>query len=109
MKDPRLAALLSALFTGLGQIYNGQPVKGIFFSVIQLVNFSLIPLGVGLVTTLVFWAYAIYDAYRVADVMVPADGTPSAEGAGKGSAVRSPKAKGKGSAVRSRKAKETGE
>ncbi len=71
MKDPKLAALLSAVFTGLGQIYNGQRVKGIAFSVIQLVFFSLIPLGAGMVLAPVFWAFAVYDAYRVADVMLP--------------------------------------
>lgn len=71
MKNPKLAALLSAVFTGLGQIYNGQRVKGIFFSLVQLVNFSLIPLGIGMVTAPVFWAFAVYDAYRTADVMLP--------------------------------------
>ncbi len=71
MKDPRLAALLSAVFTGLGQIYNGQRVKGIAFSVLQLVFFSLIPLGAGMVLAPAFWAFAVYDAYRVADVMLP--------------------------------------
>ncbi len=69
MKDPRLAAALSAVFTGLGQIYNGQLVKGMLFAVVQLVNVSVIPLGVGLVTAPLFWGYAVYDAYRVAAIM----------------------------------------
>ncbi len=80
MKDPRLAALLSAVFTGLGQIYNGQRVKGIAFSVIQLVFFSLIPLGIGMALAPAFWIFAVYDAYRVADVKLPVTRTgPKAE------------------------------
>jgi TM2 domain-containing membrane protein YozV len=83
MKDPRLAAALSAVFTGLGQMYNGQTLKGMLFSVIQLVNVSLIPLGVGLVTAPVFWAYAVYDAYRVADMILPESAPKEATPAGR--------------------------
>lgn len=87
MKDPRLAALLSLLFTGLGQMYNGQILKGMLFSVVQFINFSLlIPLEIGLATTPIFWLYAVYDAYRVADLMLPEDeedeGGPPAGSAG---------------------------
>ena len=74
MKDPRLAAFLSLLFPGLGQMYNGQKLKGALFSVIQFVNVSLIPLQIGIATTPVFWLYAIYDAYKVADLMLPEEG-----------------------------------
>lgn len=74
MKNPRLAAFLSLLFTGMGQMYNGQMLKGMLFSVVQLVNVALIPLDIGLATAPIFWLYAIYDAYRVADIMVPRDG-----------------------------------
>ena len=74
MKDPRLAALLSLLFTGLGQMYNGQILKGLLFSLVQFINVSLIQLQIGLATTPIFWLYAVYDAYRVADMMMPEDG-----------------------------------
>ncbi len=91
MKNPRMAALLSLLFTGLGQMYNGQVLKGLLFSIVQFISVSLIPLDIGLATTPIFWLYAIYDAYRVADMMLPEDeedegGPPpgSAESAGGG-------------------------
>ena len=54
-------------------MYNGQKLKGALFAVIQFVNVTLIPLGIGMVTTPVFWLYAVYDAYKVADVMLPED------------------------------------
>lgn len=73
MKNPRLAALLSLLFTGLGQMYNGQMLKGALFSIVQFLNIALIPLDIGLATAPIFWLYAIYDAYRVADLMLPED------------------------------------
>ena len=37
MKNPRLAAYLSLLFPGMGQMYNGQMLKGMLFSLLQLV------------------------------------------------------------------------
>lgn len=36
MKNPGIAAVLSFLITGLGQIYNGQIGKGIGFVVVYL-------------------------------------------------------------------------
>ena len=73
LKDPRLAALLSLLFTGLGQMYNGQMLKGALFAVIQFVNVLLIPLQIGMALTPIFWLYAAYDAFRTADLMMPKD------------------------------------
>jgi TM2 domain-containing membrane protein YozV len=73
VKNPRLAALLSLLFTGMGQMYNGQMRKGALFSIIQLVNFSLIPVGIGVATVPIFALYAAFDAFRVADLMFPRD------------------------------------
>lgn len=80
MKDPRLAALLSLLFTGMGQMYNGQMLKGALFSIIQLINISMIPLGVGIATAPIFALYAAYDAFRVADLMLPRDEKPADSG-----------------------------
>jgi len=56
-RDPFLAALLSFLLPGGGQMYNEQVVKG---EVILLTSFLLIP-----------WAYGIVDAYRTASRMAP--------------------------------------
>ncbi len=41
MRNPVLAAILSLIVAGLGQIYNGQIGKGVIFIVIQLVNGAL--------------------------------------------------------------------
>jgi TM2 domain-containing membrane protein YozV len=80
LKNPRLAALLSFLFPGLGQMYNGQKLRGALFSVVNLINMSLIALEIGIVMTPVFWLYAVYDAYRVADMMLPEAGESASPG-----------------------------
>lgn len=41
MRSPILAAILSLILSGLGQIYNGQITKGVIFIVIQLINAAL--------------------------------------------------------------------
>lgn len=84
MKNPRLAALLSLLFPGLGQMYNGHKLRGALFAVINFVNVTLIPLGIGMVTTPVFWLYAVYDAYRVADLMLPEERESASPGQHRG-------------------------
>lgn len=65
--NPFVAAVLSAVFPGLGQIYNRELEKGIAIivasflaalSALVLIGFLLFPL---------VWLYAIYDAYTVAD------------------------------------------
>lgn len=58
-KDPGIALLLSFLFPGLGQIYNGDVGKGIGF----MIGFwILIWVGIGLI----FWVWGMIDAYQVA-------------------------------------------
>ncbi len=58
-KDPGIALLLSFLFPGLGQIYNGDVGKGIGF----MIGFwLLIWIGLGLI----FWIWGMIDAYQVA-------------------------------------------
>lgn len=84
MKNPRLAAFLSLLFPGMGQMYNGQMLKGMLFSLLQLVSISLIPLKIGLATTPIIWLYVIYDAYRVADMMMPEHGQQAPPGSQNG-------------------------
>ena len=41
MRNPILAAVLSVIVAGLGQIYNGQIGKGIVFIILQLINTAL--------------------------------------------------------------------
>jgi TM2 domain-containing membrane protein YozV len=65
--NPFVAAVLSAVFPGLGQLYNRELEKGLLviaasfiagLSALILVGFVLFPL---------VWLYAVWDAYRVAD------------------------------------------
>lgn len=64
---PRLALLLSLLWPGLGQVYNGQVRKGILlmlFYVMSLLLISASPMG--FVTTALLLVYGVPNAYRVA-------------------------------------------
>lgn len=65
--NPFVAAVLSAVFPGLGQLYNRELEKALLvivgsflaaFSALVLVGFVLFPL---------VWLYAVWDAYRVAE------------------------------------------
>ncbi len=47
MRNPILAAILSLIVAGLGQIYNGQIGKGVIFIVIQLINGALTAVLIG--------------------------------------------------------------
>ncbi|MDR2943577.1 MAG: zinc-ribbon domain-containing protein [Methanosarcinales archaeon] len=69
-KDPFIAAILSFIFPGLGQIYNGAFKKGLFIQIAYITAwiaaavffiFALIPVAV-----LIF---AVYDAHTDADKM----------------------------------------
>lgn len=62
-KNEGVAAVLSFLFTGLGQIYNGQIGKGLIFVLIGIMLFITIFFLIGLVLYPIFWIYNIYDAY----------------------------------------------
>ena len=47
MRNPILAAILSLIVAGLGQIYNGQIGKGVIFIIIQLINGVLTAVLIG--------------------------------------------------------------
>jgi len=66
-KSPGIAAVLSFIFIGLGQIYNGEIGKGIAFLVIGVVFVFLMFVLIGLVLYPLFWIYNIYDAYKTAE------------------------------------------
>jgi len=69
MKNAGMAAILSFFWTGLGQIYNGQILKGLIFMLIQTINYhTLGPLSFGL-SILLFRIYGIVDAYLTAERM----------------------------------------
>jgi hypothetical protein len=92
VKNPGLAAVLSFVFSGLGQLYNGQIIKGlaiIFISTLNMLIFmagsiliafwilnkvvlpgqlvwGLVLFCIGLVFICILGIYSIFDAYRIA-------------------------------------------
>jgi TM2 domain-containing membrane protein YozV len=66
IKNPGLAALLSFIWTGPGQIYNGQVGKGFGLMILDIVNFFLIFIGIGIITGLIIRIYSVFDAYTTA-------------------------------------------
>ncbi|NHM26936.1 hypothetical protein G7K71_08060 [Desulfofundulus sp. TPOSR] len=67
MKNPGLAAVLSFLVCGLGQIYNGQIGKGIGLFVAAGISGLLCTVVIGFILLPVVWLYGIYDAYKTAE------------------------------------------
>lgn len=64
LKNSSIAGFCSSFIPGLGQVYNGETVKG-------FVLFSLALLGLCLLLLpgFIVWLYAMYDAYSVAGKM----------------------------------------
>jgi TM2 domain-containing membrane protein YozV len=67
MKSAGLAAVLSFFISGLGQIYNGQILKGLVIIVVQLINGALTTILIGWIPLAIVWVWAIVDAYREAE------------------------------------------
>ncbi|WP_082706376.1 zinc ribbon domain-containing protein [Methanobrevibacter sp. YE315] len=65
-KVPILAAALSFIFPGLGQLYNNQNHKGIILIIANVISLILIFIGIGFIFMLIIWVYAIYDAFMSA-------------------------------------------
>ena len=66
MRNPTLAAILSLIVAGLGQIYNGQVGKGVIFMVIQLINGALTAVLIGWILLPIVGLLAMIDAYMTA-------------------------------------------
>jgi len=66
-KNPGLAAVLSFFWMGLGQIYNGQVAKGIFFIICYVISWILMLVVIGFITTPILFIWGIVDAYRSAE------------------------------------------
>lgn len=61
VKNPVLALIASFIICGVGQMYNGQILKGVILLVVMIIIYALAGL-VALIVTL----YAMYDAYTTA-------------------------------------------
>ena len=68
-KSPVLAAILSLIIIGLGQIYLGLTKKGILLFVGAIISGFLMLIYIGWITWLLIFAYSIYDAYNSAQKM----------------------------------------
>jgi TM2 domain-containing membrane protein YozV len=67
---PWLAATLS-LICGLGQLYNGQLVKGVVLLICGIATVAAWPFLLGKMLALILWLYAVSDAYLVARRTLP--------------------------------------
>ena len=67
IKNSGMAAVLSFIWTGLGQIYNGQIGKGVMLALVQFVFVMMSFVLIGLPFFLVLWVWGIYDAYQQAE------------------------------------------
>jgi TM2 domain-containing membrane protein YozV len=61
-KNPGVATVLSFLFMGLGQFYNGQIGKGILFLILYGISIALMTVVIGFVTTPILWIWGMVDA-----------------------------------------------
>lgn len=81
--NPFVAAVLSVVFPGLGQLYNRELQKGLAVMVASVVALVSVVVGVGIVLYPAVWLYALWDAYKVADRQAAeaddAEGTTDAE------------------------------
>lgn len=69
MRNPGIAAVLSFFWTGVGQIYNGQILKGLILIGVQVINGLLMFLLIGFITYPIVWIWGMYDAYKTAERM----------------------------------------
>ncbi len=66
-KSPGLALVLSLIWCGIGQIYNGQTIKGIILLIVYAVFVGLSALFVGIPFAFALWIYGMVDALRTAE------------------------------------------
>jgi TM2 domain-containing membrane protein YozV len=67
-KEPGIAAILSFFWAGLGQIYNGQLLKGIGFIILYAFSVLLCFILIGFIILPIVWIIGIWDAYRTAQL-----------------------------------------
>lgn len=67
MKNPGVAAILSFVWCGAGQIYNGQIGKGLLMLFSYGLSILLMFVLIGFITTPILWIWGIYDGYKTAE------------------------------------------
>ncbi len=68
-RNPAVAAILSFLICGLGQLYNGQGLKALIYFIISVVFFGLLFVIVGIILLPIWWIIGIIDAYKSAKLL----------------------------------------
>jgi TM2 domain-containing membrane protein YozV len=63
-KNPQIAVFCSSLIPGLGQVYNGETLKGFVFLIGTILGLFLI-----FIPGLIVWIYSMYDAHITAGKM----------------------------------------
>lgn len=63
-KNAVLAAIASLLWSGMGQVYNGNLLKGFAFFIGVLIGSLLM-----VIPGIIIWIFGIYDAYKTANQM----------------------------------------
>lgn len=66
-KNSGVAVLLSFFWSGLGQIYNGQILKGILMMGAHLIAWFLCLVFIGFILVPIIWVFGMYDAYNTAE------------------------------------------
>ena len=66
-KEPIVSVILSFVFPGLGQFYNGHSTKGIYFIILAVVSIILTAILIGALIYLLVWLWSIIDAYNSAE------------------------------------------
>ena len=61
--------MLSFLFMGLGQAYNGEMAKAVVFLVLYALSIFLTVFLIGFITTPILWIWSMVDAYRSSQKM----------------------------------------
>jgi TM2 domain-containing membrane protein YozV len=64
-KSPMIAALLSCIIPGLGQVYAGDLFRGLAIIAVLGFSFCLMALIIGFFTFFGTWVFAVADAYNM--------------------------------------------
>lgn len=78
-RNPLVAAVLSAVFPGLGHIYARETDTGIFFTVSFVIALLSTVILVGFILAPAVWLYALYDAAKTAEARSEESDTPAAQ------------------------------
>ncbi len=69
-KNPSISAVLSAFWVGIGQIYNGEIVKGMVLGLIYGVSIGLIFYNIWFIlATIGIWIWGIFDSFGSANII----------------------------------------